>query len=363
MTSERETHWSSTRVDGSSANILSGLGQTKNNLVGADIGWFAGDSTIIIDGLDMETGQKLHHVIATWEIPVDPKIIDRALHGFLVITCLRQFGGLHTEEKGQSVSIYLNEQQIDLFGLEVIPEGHTDYFHRQNRQLDPHWLSSLDPFLASCMTIYHWPIFDVHLVSPQAQIVKVVLESQAYWDIDYVALLLCQSQSQESGVEPVADVLENADDSRSSRHDFDVFVCYASEDRATIESLVAVLKGRGIKVWWDRGQITLGDRLSEKIDEGLRNSRYGVMIISKSSIAKPWPEAEFHSVIHRSISSRGEKVLLPVLLDLTHAQFAEEYPLLADIVTAQLIDADFDQLADEILTGMGRDPHSPNLNG
>lgn len=201
MASGKEAYWSSTRVYGSDAHILSGLGQTKKNLITANIGWFAGDSTIIIDGLDIETRTKAHEVIATWEIAVDPRIIDRASHGFLVITCLRQFGGLHTGVKGQLVSIFLNEQQIDLFGLHITPEGHTDFFHRQNRELDPHWLSNLDPILASCMTIYHWPILNTHLVSSQAQIVKVVLESQAYWDIDYVALLLCESQSEKSQAE------------------------------------------------------------------------------------------------------------------------------------------------------------------
>ncbi len=138
----------------------------------------------------------------------------------------------------------------------------------------------------------------------------------------------------------------------TSRHAFDLFISYASEDRSIVEGLVKVLAGHNLKVWWDKGQITLGDRLSAKIDEGLRNSRYGVVIISAYFIAKHWPESELRSMINRSTSS-GEKVILPVLLGLTHDQFAEHYPLIADTVTTQF-DGDIDRLANEISTAIGR---------
>ena len=165
-------------------------------------------------------------------------------------------------------------------------------------------------------------------------------------------------QDEDAATAAAAEVPETAAVNKTSRHAFDLFICYASEDRSAVEGLVAVLEGHGLKVWWDKGQITLGDRLSAKIDEGLRNSRYGVVIISGSFIAKPWPESELRSMINRSTSS-GEKVILPVLLGLTHDQVAAHYPLIADIVTTQF-DGDLERLADEISTAIGRDlPESP----
>ena len=161
-------------------------------------------------------------------------------------------------------------------------------------------------------------------------------------------------QDEEAATSEAAEVPETAAVDETSRHAFDLFICYASEDHSTVEGLVAVLEGRGLKVWWDKGQITLGDRLSAKINEGLRNSRYGVVIISGSFIAKRWPESELRSMIYRSIN-KCEKVILPVLLNLTHSKFAEHYPLIADTVTTQF-DGDFDRLADEILTAIGRAP-------
>ena len=61
---------------------------------------------------------------------------------------------------------------------------------------------------------------------------------------------------------------------KSSRRAFDLFVSYASEDRSAVQSIVEVLEGRGFKVWWDRGQITLGDKLSARSmkDSGIHST-------------------------------------------------------------------------------------------
>jgi hypothetical protein len=128
---------------------------------------------------------------------------------------------------------------------------------------------------------------------------------------------------------------------------FDCFVSYAGEDRSMVKQLVAALEAREIHVWWDRGQITLGDRLSEKIDEGLGRSRYGLVIVSKFFVAKKWTEAELRSLLDRAISS-GQKVILPVLVNINHDSFAATYPLLRDIVSTTF-DGNIDTLVTEII--------------
>ncbi|MCH8950668.1 MAG: toll/interleukin-1 receptor domain-containing protein [Proteobacteria bacterium] len=154
------------------------------------------------------------------------------------------------------------------------------------------------------------------------------------------------AQDEEAATAAAVQVSETVAVDETSRHAFDLFVSYASEDRSIVEELVGVLEKRNLKVWWDKGQITLGDRLSAKIDEGLRSSRYGVVIISHSFIAKNWPENELRSMINRSIS-KDEKVILPVLVGLTHDQIAAHYPLITDTVTT-VFDGNFNRLADEI---------------
>jgi hypothetical protein len=128
---------------------------------------------------------------------------------------------------------------------------------------------------------------------------------------------------------------------------FHFFVSYAGEDRPMVKELVKSLTSQDQTVWWDKGQIKLGDRLTAKIEEGLRLSRYGLVIVSPHFVAKRWPEAEIRAFAHRAINT-GQKVILPVLYDLTHEQFAATYPLLADIVSTTFT-GDYDTLVNEIV--------------
>jgi hypothetical protein len=135
-----------------------------------------------------------------------------------------------------------------------------------------------------------------------------------------------------------------------ARTEFDCFVSYAGEDRAIVEGLVSALQERGVDVWWDKAQIKLGDSLMRKIEEGLTRSRYGLVIVGPSFIAKRWPENELRALHNRAMSS-GKKVLLPVLVDMTHDKFAAAYPLLADIVSTTF-NGDIAALVDEIIEAM-----------
>jgi hypothetical protein len=127
----------------------------------------------------------------------------------------------------------------------------------------------------------------------------------------------------------------------------DCFVSYAGEDRDTVKALVGALTERSVQVWWDKGQITLGDRLSQKIEEGLRLSRYGIVIISRHFVDKHWPDAELRALHARAMRS-GQKVILPVLIGMKHDEFSTTYPLLADLVTTAF-NGNIGVLAEEIV--------------
>jgi hypothetical protein len=127
---------------------------------------------------------------------------------------------------------------------------------------------------------------------------------------------------------------------------YDCFISYAGEDCEVVKGIVGALEAAGAKVWWDKGQIRLGDHLTQKIDEGLSQSRYGLMVISPAFVGKHWPE----SVANRTIRA-GHRVILPVLLGMEHEVFASTYPLLGDIVSTTFR-GDFTALAIEIVDAM-----------
>ena len=91
-------------------------------------------------------------------------------------------------------------------------------------------------------------------------------------------------------------------------YEFDVFVSHASEDKARfVEPLVAALKERGIRVWYDFEQIRLGDDFRLRIDEGLVRSRFGVVVLSPRFF-KEWPQAELSALF------AGDRIL-PIRCD------------------------------------------------
>ena len=62
----------------------------------------------------------------------------------------------------------------------------------------------------------------------------------------------------------------------------DVFICYASEDKESIaKPLFDALSSEKINCWFDENEIHWGDDISQKINEGLKASRFGIVIFSK----------------------------------------------------------------------------------
>ena len=75
---------------------------------------------------------------------------------------------------------------------------------------------------------------------------------------------------------------------------WDVFISYASEDKATVAvPLAEALRQAGVSVWLDAHELRIGDSLSAKIDEGLSLSRFGGVILSPAFLEKHWPKKEF----------------------------------------------------------------------
>lgn len=92
--------------------------------------------------------------------------------------------------------------------------------------------------------------------------------------------------------------------------------------------------------------MTLGDSLTEKINEGLAASRFGIVILSEAFLRKNWPQAELNALQARAISA-GQKVILPIRHKLAHEKMARHLPLLGDKLTIAF-DGNLDQVVEEI---------------
>lgn len=120
--------------------------------------------------------------------------------------------------------------------------------------------------------------------------------------------------------------------------DFDVFISHASEDKKDfVEPLANALVKGGLNVWYDRFELTIGDSLREKIDQGLANSRYGIVVLSSSFFAKEWPKTELDALVTRQNSER-EKVILPIWHNVTAEDVKKFSPILASKMAARSAD-------------------------
>ncbi|HEX9618593.1 MAG TPA: toll/interleukin-1 receptor domain-containing protein, partial [Polyangiaceae bacterium] len=132
--------------------------------------------------------------------------------------------------------------------------------------------------------------------------------------------------------------------------DYDVFVSHASEDKAEfVEDLVQALTSRGVRVWYDRFEIALGDDFRKKMEQGLVRSRYGLVVVSASFLdaSKYWPEAELSALFNLEAVT-GEKRVLPVLFGVSWETVTLKLPFVA---TRRAADASqgVDAVAEEVL--------------
>ena len=129
---------------------------------------------------------------------------------------------------------------------------------------------------------------------------------------------------------------------------YDVFISHATEDKESfVNEFVEELKNRNVKVWVDALQIQWGDSLRKSIDEGLKKSHFGIVVISPYFIAKGWTQYELDGLFEREMS--GGKVILPIWHNITKSEVQKFSPSLAGrkAMTTGMMTAS--EIADELV--------------
>lgn len=91
---------------------------------------------------------------------------------------------------------------------------------------------------------------------------------------------------------------------------YDVFICHASEDKLNVvRPLVEALHSNDILCWVDELEISWGDSVSGKINQGLEKSRHVIVVISTSFLQKNWPKKELESAFSQEMADGSTRVL------------------------------------------------------
>ena len=140
---------------------------------------------------------------------------------------------------------------------------------------------------------------------------------------------------------------------------YDVFISHATEDKESfVNALVEELKTRNVKVWVDALRIKWGDTLRKAIDDGLKKSRFGIVVISKHFIAKGWTQYELDGLFEREMAQG--KVILPIWHNITKAEVQDFSPPLAArkaLITSDMTPSD---IADELVVLLKERQGQPN---
>ena len=131
------------------------------------------------------------------------------------------------------------------------------------------------------------------------------------------------------------------------RREFDVFISHASEDKDdVVRSLAEALREHGLRVWYDEFELRIGDSLRRKIDRGLANSRFGVVVLSKSFFNKGWTNYELDGIVTRVTT--GDQVVLPIWHNITKREVIDFSPSLADKLARSTTTHTVEEIALEI---------------
>ena len=140
---------------------------------------------------------------------------------------------------------------------------------------------------------------------------------------------------------------EKKEELSKKKNKYDAFISHASEDKEQIvRPLAEGLIKAGFSIWYDELQLKIGDRLRRSLDQGLANSRFGIVVLSPAFFAKNWPEYELDGLIAREVDSR--KIILPLWHKVSKDEILTYSPTLADKIALSTTSNTIEELVSKL---------------
>lgn len=93
-----------------------------------------------------------------------------------------------------------------------------------------------------------------------------------------------------------------------------VFISYSTIDSDFVDKLSKELVERRINVWLDKWAMKPGDSLLDKIQEGIAEASYLLVVLSNNSLESEWCKCELKSAIMRELEER-KVIVIPILIE------------------------------------------------
>lgn len=127
--------------------------------------------------------------------------------------------------------------------------------------------------------------------------------------------------------------------------EFDVFISHANKDKdELIEELYHSLNILGISIFYDKESLEWGDNWKDRILNGTKKAEFAIIVISDNFFDREWTERELVEFLNRQ-NRNGQKLILPILHNITVEQLKKKYPAVADIQAIDSSKYSCDQIA------------------
>lgn len=127
--------------------------------------------------------------------------------------------------------------------------------------------------------------------------------------------------------------------------EYDVFLSHANKDKdEVIDKLYHSLDKLGIKIFYDKESLEWGDIWKNRILEGTKKSEFAIIVISENFFDREWTEKELNEFLNRQ-NRNGQKLILPIIHNITNDDLRRKYPSVADIQTIESCKYSCDEIA------------------
>jgi hypothetical protein len=126
---------------------------------------------------------------------------------------------------------------------------------------------------------------------------------------------------------------------------YDIFISHASADKISyVEELKASLSKLKVNIFYDKDTLQWGDNWKNKILEGVEKAEFAIIVISENFFGREWTEIELNEFFNRQ-NQNGQKIILPLLHNISIDQLKVHYPAIADIQALATNDFTCDEIA------------------
>ena len=126
---------------------------------------------------------------------------------------------------------------------------------------------------------------------------------------------------------------------------YDVFLSHANADKLDcVDQLKQSLEKLRINVFYDKDSLEWGDNWKTKILEGVERAEFAIIIISENFFGREWTERELSEFLNRQ-NSTGQKIILPIIHNITIGQLQEKYPDVANLQAIDMAKYSYDEIA------------------